>query len=378
MIAKSAPLLQTMALLAIAHMAMCGQTDPTNQLSSPTQISAKPSQANSTSSIQIEGGINAIFQDSKQRYWFGGSSQGVYCYNGQSLERFTSDHGLVSHNVFGIQEDSSGNLYFDTPSGISKYDGNQFTTLELSKTTATAKDWVLNSGDLWFRMGWDHKGPFRFNGKHLIALEFPESPQEKAFRQINPNASYNPYGIYSLYRDRKGTIWFGTVSLGICRFNGKTIDWLYESQLTNTPEGGEFGIRAMIQDQSGDFWFSNPTYRYQIEPDSKSPAKDSHIHYRRKEGATYADTNQQADLPYFLAVAEDNEGHLWMATYMDGVWQMKGNKLFHFPVTDQGKPIPIFSIYCDRSGNLWLGSQTKGVFVFNGTSFVKFTGSKKR
>ena len=49
-------------------------------------------------------------------------------------------------------------------------------------------------------------------------------------------------------------MWFGTSNLGIYRFDGQHVDWMYEDHLTNPPDGGSFGIRSIIEDRNGDFW----------------------------------------------------------------------------------------------------------------------------
>lgn len=68
-------------------------------------------------------------------------------------------------------------------------------------------------------MGWNKNGPYRYDGKSLYYLEFPETNQADEFYSKYPNASYNPYGIYTLYNDSKGTVWFGTSSLGVYRYD---------------------------------------------------------------------------------------------------------------------------------------------------------------
>ena len=44
-----------------------------------------------------------------------------------------------------------------------------------------------------------------------------------------------------MYRDRKGHVWFGTGIFGICRFDGQSLDWMYEGHLTECEGGGWFG-----------------------------------------------------------------------------------------------------------------------------------------
>jgi len=54
--------------------------------------------------------------------------------------------------------------------------------------------------------------------------------------------------------------------LGICRFDGKKHDWMYEAHLTELPDDAMFGIRSIIEDKDGAYWFCNTHYRYRMTP----------------------------------------------------------------------------------------------------------------
>jgi len=321
---------------------------------------------------ELDERIMVVFQDKKNNFWFGGNDKGAYRYDGKNLILFTMEDGLCSNNILGIQEDKYGNIYFDTPEGVSKYDGQKFTTLEVIESDFSKNEWKLESNDLWFRMGSDKNGPYRYDGKSLYQLEFPKPDLVDEFYAKYPNASYNPYGIYTIYSDSKGRVWFGTASLGVCRYDGKSINWLYERQLTETPSGGDFGIRSIIEDKDGYFWFCNSRYRYEILPDSSEMNETSHINYRKVNGIGYSKNDNEIDFPYFMSIAEDNDGDLWMATYSDGVWRNDGTKLIHYPIKDGDMDVLLFSIYKDNQGDLWLGTHNAGILKFNGETFEKF------
>lgn len=110
--------------------------------------------------------------------------------------------------VLSIQEDTLGNLYFDTADGVCKFNGSQFEKLEVSEAGPEVNQWKSEPGDLWFRMGWNQKGPYRYDGKNLYRLEFPKNPMEDEFYAKYPNVPYNPYGLYSIFRDSKNHLWF--------------------------------------------------------------------------------------------------------------------------------------------------------------------------
>lgn len=315
---------------------------------------------------QIDKTIWTIYQDKKSNYWFGSKENGVYYYNGHRLKHITTQNGLVSNEIRGIQEDANGNIFFDTEKGVSKFDGHTFKTLQMANPDSPLNNWVLKPDDLWFRMGSTKNGAYRFDGKYLHYLKFPTSPQEFIFYKNNPNTSLKPYGLYTIYKDRKGFMWFGTASLGVCRYDGKNLNWHYEEQLQTTPNGGDFGTRAIFEDKNGKFWINNTRFRYVIETYGNKP-----ITFKKENGIGYLNKTNKMEFPFFLSVTEDNKGNLWLATYEDGVYKYNGKELIHYPIKDGETDVLLFTIYKDNKGVLWLGTHNAGVYKFTGKTFER-------
>ncbi|MFN8356048.1 MAG: two-component regulator propeller domain-containing protein [Spirosomataceae bacterium] len=321
---------------------------------------------------QLDKSILVIFQDRANNYWFGSDGQGVYRFNGKTILHFTSKDGLCNNRIREIQEDKSGNIYFTTFNGISKFDGQRFTKLIPTTTIFPTNEWKLQPDDLWFKGASGEGGVYRYDGK---ALHFPKHHLEDKFYAQFPHLSYSPYDVYTIYKDRKGHLWFGTSNFGLCRFDGTSLKWLYEKELTETPGGGSFGIRSILEDTKGKFWFCNTRYRYVIDTNA---AHDSYrdgkslIQYKREQGIDGIKTADGEDLIYYLSILEDRQQTLWMVTYDTGVWKYDGHTITHYPVKEGSKHITLFSIYKDRQGNLWLGTHQSGVYQFNGKTFEKF------
>ncbi|MFN8346323.1 MAG: two-component regulator propeller domain-containing protein [Spirosomataceae bacterium] len=331
---------------------------------------------------ELDKAILVIFQDRHHNYWFGSNGQGIYRYDprqavGKNLIHFTAKDRLCSNQIRDIQEDKSGNIYFTTFEGISKFDGQRFTTLMPTKNIFPTNEWKLQPDDLWFKGASGAGGAYRYDGKGLYFLKFPKHYLENEFYAKNPNVSYSPYDVYTIYKDSKGHIWFGTSNLGLCRYDGKSIKWLYEKELTETPSGGSFGIRSILEDKEGKFWFCNTRYRYTIDPPATPAVYENDkgkdfINYKREKGIDGIKTAAGEDLIYYLSIAEDSNRNLWMVTYTSGVWQYDGQKITHHSVKDGTKDSTLFSIYKDRQGTLWLGTHKTGVYQFNGKAFEKF------
>lgn len=319
---------------------------------------------------ELDKAIWHVFQAKNNDYWFGSHERGAYRYDGKTLVNFTMKDGLCDNNLGlgGIQEDKAGNIYFNTAKGISRFDGTSFATLGVTRSDSATGEWKLQPDDLWFQGAQDAGALYRYDGKLLHQLEFPKTKDgDEHYRQMPrdkyPNSKFSPYDVYSIFKDRKGNVWFGTSTLGACRFDGKSFAWLPESELRNS----SFGTRSIIEDKEGRFWFCNTLHRYDV--DRSDPAGPK---FRKLDGLRDTNDPKRELLRGIISSVLDSTGALWMATYGEGVWRYDGKSLTHYPVKDGDKTITLFSIHTDKQGVFWLGTQESGAYKFNGKTFEKF------
>ncbi|MES2622678.1 MAG: two-component regulator propeller domain-containing protein [Bacteroidota bacterium] len=319
---------------------------------------------------ELSNSIIIVFQSANGTYWFGSDKDGVYCVDGKTIIHFSTKHGLSDNRIRSIQEDKQGNIYISTLGGINKFDGQTLTTL----TPIKENNWKLKPDDLWFSMVGKSgdKGPYRYDGKNLYQLEFPKHYMEDEYFTKFPGKAWSPYEVYHIYKDRKGTMWFGTSNFGVCRYDVVSFSWLYEDQLTNVPNGGSFGIRSIYEDTKGKFWICNTRQRFNIIGDSITADGKSLITYNTATGIEGIKATDGADHVYFMSIVEDKTGDLWMATYEQGVWRYDGEKVIHYDIKNGTNEVTLFSVYKDRNDSLWLGTHETGVYKFDGTAFVKF------
>jgi ligand-binding sensor domain-containing protein len=190
---------------------------------------------------------------------------------------------------------------------------------------------------------------------------------EDEFYSKYPNSSLNPYAIYSVYKDSKGNIWFGTAYLGIYLFDGKETSWMYENHLTETPGGGDFGIRSMIEDGDGNYWICNANYKYTLLPNDSVSDRLKSINYKRQVGI---ENIIKEDL-YFYSMEIDNNGDLLMFAKEYGLWLNNGKELTQFFIKDGEQNITPKSMYKDNQGTFWFSTDKFGIFKYNGKTFEK-------
>jgi len=342
-------LLGTLTLLTSCNGQFSGQKKDLEHLIDP---SLKGDTVNALGSS-----IMVVYQDTKNNFWYGSWETGVYRFDGKTLVNYTTKHGLPNNRIDEIKEDSSGNIYLGSShpkSSIVRFDGNSFSAL----TPVPSRDWQLKSTDLWFRHSYEPENKvYRHDGITLHELELPAPPNLP-----------DPFGIYSIYRDTKGNIWFGTNPVGVCRYDGRSFEWITEEDVTEFRNEGANGVRSIVEDKNGDFWF-NTEYRYSVYD---SATLKSNALYTRQESIGGLDGKKDSALNEYLSAATDNNNDLWFVTYRDGVWKYDGTKITHYAVQENSKDITLFSIYKDHNGVLWLGTHENGAYKFNGASFEKF------
>lgn len=340
-----------------------------------SQVADNSAQASFTgdSVSELSSKIFCMYQDSKGNYWFGSIDQGTYKYDGKRLIRYTTEDGLYSNRIESIQEDKKGNILIATSDGVVKYNGNEIIRLIPIKSIRQTDYWQLNADDLWFYLpGADgERLPARYDGEKLYSLEIPHIKLEEEYYQRFKGNPPNPYSVYTIYKDLEGMVWFGTANFGACRYDGKGFKWLYEDHLTNTPEGGSFGIRSILEDADHKFWFSNTQYRYTIYPDSAG-SETSFIPFKREKGIEGITSVNNKKFTYYLSILQTKKGDIWMATYDEGVWYSDGKISRQYLIKDGTSNAKLFKVYCDHSGNIWVTSESSGVLKFDGRAFLKF------
>lgn len=306
---------------------------------------------------ELGSSIMVIYQDKKDNYWFGSWKTGVYKYDGKTLINYTTKHGLYTDRVDDIKEDKSGNIYFsgmNPNSTITKFDGKSFTTIRATPSN----EWKLEPNDVWLLNPHQSKQiVYRFDGNTVYELTLPPPPK------LN-----NPFDVYSIYKDRKGNIWFGTNPVGVCRYDGKSFEWITEEDVTEFRNEGANGVRSITEDKNGNFWF-NTEKRYSIYD---STTLKSNQFYTRHESIGSLDGKNTRGLNEYLSTVRDNANNLWFVTYRDGVWKYDGETITHYRVQENSKDITLFSIYKDNNGDLWLGTHENSAYKLNGKTFEKF------
>ena len=164
--------------------------------------------------------------------------------------------------------------------------------------------------------------------------------------------------LVTIFEDSKGNLWFGTLSKGVGKYDGKTFRYL-------TTEDGLPGntVSSIVEDKEGYLWFGTRSglSRYDGE---------SFTNFSLENGLC---NNTISNLLI------DNRGDFWVGTW-GGVCRFNGETFtkFDLPIPTIDTPLNkdtiswITEIMEDSKGNIWFGRDGYGACKYDGTAFVHF------
>jgi ligand-binding sensor domain-containing protein/signal transduction histidine kinase len=318
------------------------------------------------------------------------------------------EEGLAGDSVNAILQDSRGYLWFATTDGVSRFDGQRFTSYGVADGLPQARaDAVLESRD----------GTYWVATRKGLARFVPDRPAgEPAFRRVNLGSA-RPEAVFSLYEDRAGRVWAGgdghlfTIEAGqgeprvqevrlgaqpgqILSF-AETLDgslWIGTQRgllrrLSNgaflsypvLPHHGEDPVSDLGVDRDGRLWIVHALHVYTLvpRPENGGPgaprpplAGKNHGH----DGCTVGFDRPAAlpRAPGSVCLVGDFEGVGWRRIHVSGngmvrltsssglyVWD--GHRLRLRTDANGLTENALTALAEDRDGNIWLGTESRGV-----------------
>ena len=269
--------------------------------------------------------------------------------------KYTTRDGLASNSVQAVAIDPTGDKWFGTEAGVSKFDGSSWTTYETTNAglsgdsvRAVALD---GSGAIWFAcydQGNKGQGVVRFDGTTWTVYD-------------TSNSGLPSDAVTSVTYDGVAHMWFATeryydngwVGGGVASFDGAhwTTYTASNSGLVND------SVRALAIDLNGDTWFGTSAG------------------VSRFDGTTWTTFNtSNAGLvdDHVQAVAIDPDGHAWFGTYYGGVSEFDGNSWTAHTTSNSGlMSDSVRAIAVDHGGDKWFGTE-RGLSAFDDAAWTSF------
>ncbi len=343
-------------LLSLVFFTSCNGQSKKNiregKLATANEQTKLPKAHNSFTAASVDCG----FQDNEGNIWFGTNGEGLFRYNGKIFTHFNRKDGLDNDIVYSILEDNAGNIWVGTQTGLNCYNGKTFTNIPISlndsrfflpnnpnSNNPPLKNgvWTMmkdRKGILWF--GTD-AGVYCYNGKYFTRFLDNLGVVNKDSLQLK--------AIFSILEDRTGAIWFGAcVAEGISRFDGKSL-------INIVPQKEVGRVNQILEDKNGNLWFTT-TLSYVCRYDGKTFAKNV---FKEKDG--------QIDL-----ILEDKSGNIWFDT-QEGLGHYDGKTLKILTKKDGLPDERIFPVLEDKLGNIWFSAEGMGLYRWDGKTYTAFS-----
>ena len=221
---------------------------------------------------------------------------------GIKFSHLTTAEGLSQTSVRCILKDRYGFLWFGTRDGLNRYDGYNF----------------------------------------------------KVYRNdVNKTGSLPSNHILTLYEDKSGNLWVGTITGGISRYDRKTDSFVtYTHSSKNASTLSNPAVLSLLEDSYGNFWVG--TYR------------NLNLFDRKTGKATRMNLSAVVSNASIFDIYEDRNKTLWIATG-DGLYSYdhKTQKLkpwLHDPKNPKSiSSNSIETIHEGPKGYLWIGTESSGL-----------------
>lgn len=292
-------------------------------------------------------------------------------------QAWLTENGLPQNTVQAIVQTQDGYLWIGTQEGLARFDGLNFALFDKENTPA------FKSNDIRF-LHEDKQGRLWISTSYGLVCR-----HNGQFTSFTVNEGLPDNSIGPLAEDTNGNVFVGTAA-GLARFaNGSFKTFTTEHGLTSNviqtlcarANGTVLvGTSAGVQSLSGESFstWTTPVDAPAANITAIVEEKSGHLWYGtldglfgfNDEGFTYG----AITLPNtrISALRVDREGALWIAT-AGGLARMRHGKMETFTSANGLSSNLVLSIFEDREGSIWVGTEAGGLNLLKSKKFNTYT-----
>ncbi len=332
-------------------------------------------------------------RDREGHIWAGTWGGGLYYYKNlealrendflNTVYNHENSYSLSNDIVYSIFEDKSGLLWIGTNGGgVNKLNQLQ---KDYRFLYSTGKPGSIGN-DRFRSLMLDEKERL-WIGSYNSGLYVYDPENGRTRNYVNNPDDYNSISnetVNSVFRDSENNIWVLTNS-GLdrfdqrkehfehYRFNGQTISLAGKPEGSGRKTSGNGVFYAVMEDSSGQLWLG--TYNDGIYRWNRRTGAASHFSVQSLPGKRLSDN-------MVYSIVEDKKGVVWIATNngLNSYDPASGIMLNYY-----NNPADPYSLchdnvrvlYCDSTGNLWVGTTGGGLSRFDSEQKIFYNFSKK-
>ena len=243
------------------------------------------------------------------------------------ITTWSEKDGLPPAGIRSLAQGAEGDLWLGTETGLVRFDGLRFVPferLQQGRLPAGAVSTLMRvrDGSLWVGL----------NGTPSLARV-----KDGRVTTLSESDGVADGQVTSLYEDRRGTIWAGSVA-GLFRFDGRR--WARVVLL----DSGRDAVAAIREDTAGGLWAVGPLAVF------RRPAIDAAF-----EVVERVDVASNV----WQSLSMDREGRMWMTDFERGV-RLLGDRVTQRP-PGKGRAWGV-QILHDSRGTMWVATRGQGLW----------------
>ncbi|HEY4206092.1 MAG TPA: two-component regulator propeller domain-containing protein, partial [Puia sp.] len=309
--------------------------------------------------LQTEGGavwnynvFAMTYDEARQRIWLSIRGRGLYLYVPDEKKLTLVSADIMRGNA--LRTDDQGNLWIGTSSDLIFYDvkARTFSHNHMPAKSSVTSLCYDKDGVLW--IGTDGAGVFSMPAHVQTAVPFKTS---LGASMINSNA------VYTVYCDRSGRKWIGTLRGGInivettepffrqVLYKGNDGNNNVENFILSFCEDGERNIYIGTDGAGLRYW---------------NRGRDSYITYRNDPADPSSISSN-----FITNIIRDDRGDIWLSTWFGAINRLRKNsrrfdRFTLFNTSTNNYESNAWLVYQDRYKNIWAGATNDGsLYLFN-------------
>ena len=289
---------------------------------------------------------------------------------------WTTENGLPQNTVQAIVQTQDGYLWIGTQEGLVRFDGLNFTVFDKGNTPA------FKSNDIRF-LQQDRQGRLWISTSYGLVCR-----HNGQFTGYTTNEGLPDNSIGPVVEDAGGNVWIGSDG-GLVRFeNGKFKTFTVEQGLSmnviqtlcaradgSVVVGTATGVQSVKGDSFSTLLISSSLLPGNITAIAET--KKGQLVFGTVDSLVAFDANMTMIGSFALpnrvnALLVDRGDVIWIAT-AGGVGRLRNGSIERFTSTDGLSSNLVLSIFEDREGSIWIGTEAGGLNLLKSKKFNTFT-----
>lgn len=284
--------------------------------------------------------ITSIYEDNKDNLWIGTWGGGITRVNqSKQIQSITLTNGLIDDKIRCIEGDREGNVLFGTKeNGLLLYKGEQF--------VAFTKDEGLIDNQVWSILD-DNEFTWIATNKGISKIK-----NNKVVKNYNYSSGLPFEEVRFIKKDKLGNIWIGTWGGGVMQLNPRSDRFEVNFRINSFMY--QPLITALEVDNTNNLWVGTT---------------DGLVYYEIKNQlADRLTQNHGLAGNDITVVYSDSKNNVWVGSRGKGISKIKGADIKKVDLKIKFTPTCIIE---DKAGKILIGTEGKGVLVFDGEKIIK-------